>query len=71
LKSIRLEIGIDLKVVISFFQESNSMSLSDIEICKDGGVAPLYCMDTYKGCVGIAALIRILDSIWSSVVSFT
>jgi len=33
--------------------------------CKDGGVAPLYLMETYRGCVGIAPVIRTLDSVWS------
>jgi hypothetical protein len=39
--------------------------------CKDGGVAPVHHMETYRGCVGIAPLLLTLDSVWSSVVSIT
>ena len=39
------------------------MSLSNVY--KDGGVAPVYLMETYWSCGGIAPIIRTLDSVWS------
>jgi hypothetical protein len=38
------------------------MSLSNV--CKEGGVAPLHLMQKYRGCVGIAPLIRALFYLW-------
>jgi len=32
--------------------------------CEVAGVAPVHLMETHRGCVGIAPLIRALDSVW-------
>jgi hypothetical protein len=56
-KSVRLEIGVGLDMMMSFFRRVNACRLLNGDI--------------YRGCVGIAPLILTLESVLSLVVSIT
>jgi len=60
-KGVRLEFGIGLNVMISFFREVKACR--SIMNVKFGGAA-VHLMETNRGCVGIAPLIRTLDYLW-------
>jgi hypothetical protein len=67
-KRVRLEFCIGLKVMISFFREvKECRSVMNVKL----GGAAVHHMETNRGCVAIAPLIRTLDYLWRWVVSIT